>query len=86
MKMVPDVLYLAAAAAAIGIMSLGTLSQASAQTVPHPHAKGYARTYRPPAVYRDYSGYGDSFGGYGAYGGYGGYGNSGGCSNSPAEC
>jgi hypothetical protein len=83
MKMARDALYLAAAVAAIGIMSLGTLSQASAQTVPHPHAKGYARSYRPPAVYRDYSGYGDS---YGAYGGYGGYGNSGGCSNSPAEC
>lgn len=72
--MTPHALRLAAAAAAIGIMSLGTLSQASAQAVPHPHARGYGRTYRPPA-YQDYS-----------YGGYGGYTNRGGCSDLPAEC
>jgi hypothetical protein len=82
MNMMPHALRLVAAAAAIGIMSLGTLSQASAQAVPHPHARGYARTYRAPA-YQDYSGYGYSYGGYG---GYGGYTNRGGCSDSPAEC
>jgi hypothetical protein len=80
MNMMTHALRLAAATAAIGIMSLGTLSQASAQAVPHPHARGYARTYRPPAAYQDYSGSGYS------YGGYGGYTNRGGCSDSPAEC
>jgi hypothetical protein len=82
MNMKPHALRLAAAAAAIGIMSLGTLTQASAQAVPHSHASGYARTYRPPA-YQDHSCYGYSYGGYG---GYGGYTNRGGCSDSPAEC
>jgi hypothetical protein len=82
-KMMPHALRLAAAAAAFGIMSVGTLSQVSAQTAPHPHARGYARTYRPPAAYQDYPGYGYSYGGYG---GYGGYTNRGGCSDSPAEC
>jgi hypothetical protein len=82
MNMMPHALRLAAAVAAIGIMSLATFSQASAQAVPHPHARGYGRTYRPPA-YQDYSGYGYSYGGYG---GYGGYTNRGGCSDSPAEC
>jgi hypothetical protein len=82
MNMMPHALRLTAVAATIGIMSLGTLTQASAQAVPHPHASGYARTYRPPA-YQDYSGYGYSHGGYG---GYGGYTNRGGCSDSPAEC
>jgi hypothetical protein len=80
MKMMPHALRLAAAAA-IGIMSVGMLSQASAQTAPHPHARNHARTSRPPAAYPDYSGYNYS---YGAYGGYGG--NRGGCSDSPAEC
>jgi hypothetical protein len=82
-KMMPHALRLAAAAAAIGITSLGTLSQVSAQTVPHPHARGYARTYRPPAAYQESPSY--SYGGY-SYGGYGGYTNRGGCSDSPAEC
>jgi hypothetical protein len=80
MKMMPQALRVAAAAAAIGIMTLGTLAPASAQTAPHPHARGYARTYRPPAAYQDYSGYSYS------YGGYPGYTNRGGCSDSPAEC
>jgi hypothetical protein len=83
MKMMPHAMRLAAAAAVIGIASVGTLSQALAQTVPHPHARGYARTYRPPAAYQEYPGYGYSYGGYG---GYGGYTNRGGCSDSPAEC
>jgi hypothetical protein len=82
--MMPHALRLAAAAAAIGIMSVGMLAQASAQTAPHPHARGYARTHRPPAAYQDYSGYSYSYGGY-PYG-YGGYTNRGGCSDSPAEC
>jgi hypothetical protein len=82
MNVMPHALRLAAAVAAIGIMSLGALSQASAQAASHPHARGYARTYRAPA-YQDYSGYGYSYGGYG---GYGGYTNRGGCSDSPAEC
>ncbi len=80
--MMPQALYLAAVAAAVGMVSLAMQSQASAQTVPHPHARGHVRTYRPP-VYQDYSGYGYSYGGYG---GYGGYTNRGGCSDSPAEC
>jgi hypothetical protein len=79
MNMMSHALRLAAVAATIGIMSLGTLTQASAQAVPHPHGRGYARTYRPPPD-QDYSGYGYS------YGGYGGYTNRGGCSDSPAEC
>jgi hypothetical protein len=82
MNMTPHALRLATAAATIGIMSLGTLTQASAQAVPHPHARGYARTYRAPP-YQDYSSYGYSYGGYR---GYGGYTNRGGCSDSPAEC
>ena len=80
--MMPHALRLAAAIAAIGIMGAGTLSQAAAQTVPHPHARSHARTYQPPAAYQDYSGYGYSYGGYP----YGGYTNRGGCSDSPAEC
>jgi hypothetical protein len=80
--MMPHALRLAAAA--IGLMSVGMLSQASAQIAPHPHARGYARTHRPPAAYQDYSGYSYSYGGY-PYG-YGGYTNRGGCSDSPAEC
>jgi hypothetical protein len=80
--MIPHALRLAAAA--IGLMSVGMPSQASAQTVPHPHARGYARTHRPPAAYQDYSGYSYSYGSY-PYG-YGGYTNRGGCSDSPAEC
>jgi hypothetical protein len=83
MKMMPHALYLAAVAATVGMMSFGMLSQALAQTAPHQHARGYARTYRPPEAYQDYSGYGYSYGGYG---GYGGYTNRGGCSESPAEC
>jgi hypothetical protein len=80
--MMPHALRLAAAAAAIGIMSVGTLSQALSQTVPHPHARGYGRTYRPPpAAYQEYP-YSYSYGGYS----YGGYTNRGGCSDSPAEC
>jgi hypothetical protein len=88
MKMMPHAMLLAAAAligtmAVIGIASVGTLSQALAQTVPHPHARGYAHTYRPPPAYQEYPGYGYSYGGYG---GSGGYTNRGGCSDSPAEC
>jgi hypothetical protein len=81
-KMMPHALRLAAAATAIGIMSLGMLAQASAQSVPHPHARGYARTNRPPAAVQESPGYGYSYGGYS----YGGYTNRGGCSDSPAEC
>jgi hypothetical protein len=78
MKMMPRALRLAAAAAAIGIMSVGALSQASAQTPPRAHSRGYAaRAYQPPPAHQDYSGYSYS---------YGGYGNRGGCSDSPAEC
>jgi hypothetical protein len=80
--MMPHALRLATAAAAIGIMSVGTLSQASAQTPPHPHARGHERIYRPPAAYQEYPSYGYSYGGYS----YGGYTNRGGCSDSPAEC
>jgi hypothetical protein len=82
MKMMPHALRLAAAIAAIGIMSVGVLSQASAQSAPHPHARSYTHTYRPPAAYQESPGYGHSYGGYS----YGGYTNSGGCSDSPAEC
>jgi hypothetical protein len=82
MKVMPHALSLAAAAAATAILSVGTLPQAAAQTVPHPHARGHVRTYQPPAAYQDYPGYGYSYGGYP----YGGYGDRGGCSDSPAEC
>jgi hypothetical protein len=71
---------LLAAVAAIGIATVGVLSEASAQTRPHGYSArhGYiGRSYTPPAGYPDYSNFGYS---------YGGSGNRGGCSDSPAEC
>jgi hypothetical protein len=65
-------------AIAIGLTVVGSVSQASAQSVPYRHSRGYVeRYYAPPSQgssqYPDYSHTGSGY-------------SRGGCSDSPAEC
>jgi hypothetical protein len=64
-------------AIAIGLAVVGSVSQASAQSVPYRHSRGSVERYYPPAQGpSQYPDYGNTGSGY----------SRGGCSASPAEC
>jgi hypothetical protein len=66
-------------AVAMGLAIVGSVSQASAQSVPHRHSgrQGYVERYYPPTQGNtQYPDYGNTGSGY----------SRGGCSDSPAEC